>query len=167
MVLTGFMGAGKTTVGRILAPLLGWNFLDIDESLVQHHGGTIAELFSRHGESSFRDWEALRIAEALHREYAVIALGGGALEREETHQLLTRDPATLLVYLQTSLAVSLQRCSSERGATRPVLTTREGVERRFLARLPLYETAALTLSADHSAPEALAQTIADRVRDGD
>ena len=91
VVLTGFMGAGKTTVGRLLAPLLGWRFLDADHVLTERTGLLIPELFERHREVGFRALEAEVVESLLTETKIVLALGGGALEHAETRQRVTRD----------------------------------------------------------------------------
>src|SRR6202789_2538376 len=89
IVLTGFMGSGKSTVGPLLAARLGWRFLDADEVIEAEAGATIAELFARHGETPFRDREHATIARlaAQDKNALVLALGGGAIERAETRDL--------------------------------------------------------------------------------
>ncbi len=165
VVLTGFMGAGKTTVGRLLASRLGWRFFDTDALLVARLGGSVAELFARLGEPLFREHEAGLIADLLRIETAVIALGGGAMEHAGTRASLTANPGTLLVYLQTSLAVSLARCAAEpNAAVRPVLRDHELLELRFARRVPFYEAADLILPTEAQTPESLAELIAAKVR---
>ena len=92
IVLTGFMGAGKSTVGRILAARLRWPFLDIDSLITTEHGRTVAQIFADHGEEHFRRLEAEATARVLDpaHEYsqAVVALGGGAIETEAIRELL-------------------------------------------------------------------------------
>ena len=80
IVLLGFMGAGKSTVGPLLAEILGWQFFDADQLLEHREGCTIAELFVRHGEVGFRQLEESTVAELLGLNRTVIALGGGAIE---------------------------------------------------------------------------------------
>src|SRR6201996_7907524 len=91
IVLTGFMGAGKSTVGRILAARLRWPFLDLDSLITAEHGRTVAQIFADHGEEHFRRLEFEAIARVLDpgHEYqnAVIALGGGAIETEAAREL--------------------------------------------------------------------------------
>ncbi len=165
VVLTGFMGAGKTTVGRLLASLLGKRFFDTDALLVARLGESIVELFAQLGEPLFREHEATLIADLLNTESAVIALGGGALEHAATRTLLKADMGTLLVYLQTPLAVSLARCAAEpNAAVRPVLRDQESLELRFTRRKPFYEAADLILPTEGQTPESLAAGIAARVR---
>src|SRR5215472_12341637 len=75
LVLTGFMGAGKSTIGHLLASRLGWEFLDLDTHLENRTGATIPELFARHGEAHFRRLESTALASALGRSNTVLALG--------------------------------------------------------------------------------------------
>ena len=165
VILTGFMGAGKSTVGRLLAPLLSWQFRDADAFLTANSGATIAELFTRHGERQFRELEAALIADLLHEADTVISLGGGALEHAETRARLAATASTLVVYLQAPLAVSLERCAAETGsALRPVLQDAAVIERRFLARLPFYQTAHLTIATEQQTPQAIAQRVAAALR---
>jgi shikimate kinase len=165
VLLTGFMGAGKSTTGRLLAPLLGWQFFDADAVLTSRGEASIAEIFARHGEPHFRTLESQLIEELLRVPSAVIALGGGAIEHAETRALISGAPRTLLVYLETSLATSVDRCVSEpHSAIRPVLRDRQALEARFLQRQPLYQTAHLTISTEGVAPEWIAARIADAVR---
>src|SRR5277367_3308842 len=77
LVLTGFMGAGKSTIGRILASRLNWAFLDLDTHLEQRTGATIPELFALHGEARFRRLESTALASALSHSNTILALGGG------------------------------------------------------------------------------------------
>ena len=165
VVLTGFMGAGKSTVGRLLAPLLGWHFLDADAALIEHTGSSIASLFDCHGEAQFREMEASILAELLEQEQMVIAMGGGALESASTRNRIAATPATFLVYLQASLAVSLQRCSGDEGSIRPVLVSPAGgqsssLEQRYQARLLAYQTADLTVATEGRSPQQIAEAIA-------
>src|SRR5215472_1795090 len=84
VLLTGFMGAGKTAVGRALASRLGWTFRDLDEVVEQQQGKSIAAIFADRGENTFRYWETVALRELLTQDAApngkgmIIALGGGA-----------------------------------------------------------------------------------------
>jgi shikimate kinase len=165
VILTGFMGAGKSTVGRLLAPLLGWEFFDADAVLTSRVEASIEEIFARQGEPYFRTLEAQLIAELLQRPSAVIALGGGAIEHPQTRGLIADAPQTLLVYLKTSLATSVDRCVAEPGgAIRPVLRDKKALETRFLERQPLYGTAHLIVSTEGVTPAWIAEHIAQEVR---
>lgn len=159
------MGAGKTTVGRLLAPMLGWRFVDADALLCEQTGSTVAQIFREQGEAHFRALEAVLIADLVNQSDTVIALGGGAVENAQTRALLHADPSTLLVYLETTLAIALRRCAADAGGlARPVLADTAHLQSRFETRLPLYRQAHRVLSAGEHSPESLATEIAAAVR---
>jgi shikimate kinase len=141
VVLTGFMGSGKTTVGRLLAERIGWTFLDLDDEIERRSGRTVPEIFAESGEDQFRRIEASALASLLGRSRIVLALGGGAPEALGNQLLLEQTPKTAVVYLAAPLATLLGRCEAqsatdESATARPLLTE---AERRFLARHPIYE----------------------------
>jgi shikimate kinase len=139
IVLTGFMGAGKSTVGRKLAAHLGWDFLDLDTLIEQRTGKTVPQIFSEQGEAAFRHIESLALAVALGRKHIVLALGGGTPELLTNRLLLEQTPRTLTVYLHAPLSVLTDRCRAQVDAVeRPVLADSLEAERRFAQRLPHY-----------------------------
>lgn len=158
IVLTGFMGSGKTTVGPLLAAHLGWRFVDLDDVIEAEAGCTIAEFFARHGEPTFRDLEHAAIARLVQTHNLVLALGGGAIERSETRDLLRATPATLLVHLEVQLATTLARCSGT-DHIRPVFADRENLARRYERRLPLYRTAHISVPVDERTPGQIVEAI--------
>ncbi len=140
IVLTGFMGAGKSTVGGLLAQRLGWRFVDVDDDVVSKAGMPVADLFTKYGEFVFRRLETSAIAHALGERNAVIALGGGAVEVLANRLLLEQTPRTTVVFLDAALPVLLARCHQQTGAAeRPNLTA---AEKRFQYRAPLYKRVA-------------------------
>src|ERR1700728_1331163 len=88
LILTGFMGAGKSTVGAILAQELGWRFIDLDEVIEATSQRTVAEIFRDHGEADFRRREQQAVQQLSDEEEIVLALGGGTVENESTRSLL-------------------------------------------------------------------------------
>ena len=158
IVLTGFMGSGKTTVGPLVAARLGWRFVDVDDVIEADAGATIAELFIRHGEGAFRDREHATIARLAAEEALVLALGGGAIERMETRDLLLTAPGTLLIHLEVELATTLARCRGTE-PTRPVLADQANLAARYQRRLPLYRTAHVSISVDALTPEQVADAV--------
>lgn len=160
IVLTGFMGAGKSTVGPLLADRLGWEFIDADAVVESRAGRTIAEMFAQQGEAAFRALEAEVIRDLSRREKLVLAPGGGALEMESTRQLLNSLPRTCVVFLDAPLEALVARCMAQPGAAeRPVLADREKLRRRFEARLPHYRGAHLTVATNGLTPAAVAERI--------
>ncbi|HEY0784868.1 MAG TPA: shikimate kinase [Acidobacteriaceae bacterium] len=156
IVLTGFMGSGKTTIGALLASALGWAFADVDQILSDAQGAPISQIFARVGESGFRQLEAETIAQLLDRSYVVIALGGGALESDSTRARLLGDPTTHLLFLETPLSVALARCQAEGGAAvRPLLQQPAELEARFARRHEHYRLAHQTLSTEGRTPQQL------------
>jgi shikimate kinase len=122
IVLTGFMGAGKSTTGRLLAARLDWTFLDLDAHLEARAGLSVPEIFARHGEDHFRRLESSALASALALPNTVLALGGGTPEVLTNRLLLEQTPGTLTVFLDS----------------RPVLADPVLAQARFDLRHPLY-----------------------------
>src|SRR5579862_4758233 len=103
IVLVGFMGAGKSTVGALLAQQLQWRFLDADTVLEDRTGVSIAEIFASHGEAEFRSREATVIRELLRQTHLVLAVGGGAVETAAIRNALLESPETCIIFLQAPL----------------------------------------------------------------
>jgi shikimate kinase len=165
IVLTGFMGSGKSTVGPLLAARLGWTFLDVDNVIESEAEATIAALFARHGEAPFRAREHATIARLATGDSLVLALGGGAIEHPATRDLLLTAPGTLLVHLEVELATTLSRCSGTE-STRPVLADQANLAARYQRRLPLYRTAHLSIPADSVTPAQLVDAILEAAQLG-
>ena len=165
IVLTGFMGSGKSTVGPLLADRLGWSFLDVDDVIEAEAGVTIAELFARHGEAAFRDREQAAIARLCAGEALVLALGGGAIEHAGTRRLLLTAPGTLLVHLQVELATTLARCRGTEH-TRPILADQANLASRYARRMSLYRTAHVSIPVDALTPDQVVDAILQAARLG-
>lgn len=158
IVLTGFMGSGKSTVGPLLAARLGWRFLDADDVIVTETGMAISDIFARRGEADFRQIERKTIARLAEEDGLVLALGGGAIEDAGTREFLMNAQGTMLVHLEVTLETTLARCSGTDGA-RPVLADRANLAARYERRLPLYRTARVSIAADRLTPEQVADAI--------
>jgi len=165
IVLTGFMGSGKTTVGPLVAARLGWRFVDVDDVIEAEAGMTIAEIFAQKGETAFRERERETIARLVEGDELVLALGGGAIETAATRQLLKRGEGTLLVHLEVRLATTLARCGGTEH-TRPILADQANLARRYERRLPLYREAHLSIAVDALTPERAALAIVQAARLG-
>jgi len=166
IVLVGFMGAGKSTVGALLARQLQWHFLDADSVLEDRAGATIAEIFAQQGETAFRRLEAEVIQELISRDHLVLALGGGAVETAPVRDALLQNPETCVVFLEAPLEVMISRCEQQPGAViRPVLHDRERLRSRFESRLPHYRSAHLVVETDTLTPEETSQQVLAAVSD--
>src|SRR3954447_797741 len=144
VILLGYRGCGKTTVGRRLADRLWTKFVDTDELLVAAAGKSIADVFAQDGEKHFRDLEVEAVRKALEsKEDPVISLGGGAVLREETRKLLLASPFKRL-YLRCEPAELLRRIEAdpESATNRPSLTEHGGglaeIVELLKIREPLY-----------------------------
>jgi shikimate kinase len=163
VILTGFMGAGKSTVGRMLAARLGWPFFDIDSLIAAEQNSTIAQIFADHGEPHFRGLEAQTVARVLASDHkhpqAVIALGGGAIEIEAVRNLLFRSGAAT-IFLAAPLDELLSRCrAGVEAPIRPLLAAAEPPEDRLTRRLPHYRQAHLTVDTSGIPPAAVVDRI--------
>jgi len=161
LVLTGFMGAGKSTIGRLLAARLNWQFLDLDAHLEARTGATIPQLFAKHGEAHFRRLESTALASALGQNNTVLALGGGTPEELTNRLLLEQTPATFTIFLDAPFPTLFDRCMLQ-DIARPVLADPAAAQLRFQKRHPLYRRLAnLTIdTADLTADQTVDALIA-------
>ena len=138
MAIVGYMGSGKTTLGRQLARATGLEFVDLDRAISKKANKEIPEIFAEHGEEHFRDLEHDALREALDgKTPCIVACGGGVVVRPKNRALL-RDVTT--VFLREDIEVLYRRT---RGPGRPLrATSREEFESRYLQRLPLYSEVA-------------------------
>jgi shikimate kinase len=167
IVLIGFMGAGKTTVGRRLAQSLGWEFLDLDTHLETRAQATIPELFAL-GEDHFRRLESSALANALARENVVLALGGGTPEQLTNRLLLEQTPGTTIIYLEAPFPALFDRCMLQSFASpahiRPVLASAAEAEARFNRRQPIYRRLArITLATADLTPAEAEDALLERL----
>jgi len=147
--LTGFMGAGKTTVGRALAKLLGWPFVDLDSRIASEHGMTIAEIFAERGEHAFRRLESLALQSLNDSPALVVATGGGVLSSPESRDWI-RDHGTA-VWLDVPYEVLLERLNAEERGARPLFENESQARELFALRHDQYGDSDLqieVLSAD-------------------
>ena len=142
IALIGFMGTGKTDVGRLLAEKLGKDFIEVDELIEQRAGKSIPEIFQQDGEIAFRELEIEATREAAEEKNAVIACGGGVvLNQINVDRLRERG---VIIYLTASPEVILKRTSSDTDE-RPLLVAKDKaseVEKLLNFRRPFYERAA-------------------------
>ena len=158
ITLTGFMGSGKTTVGKVLADFLGCPFLDLDDLVVKKAGKSIPDIFAQDGEPAFRELEAKLLRQTVGKyaeSTAVLALGGGAILAPASAALL-RDK-TVCIYLRATLDTLLARLAGET-AGRPLADG--ALATRLAEREPLYEeTAHVTIDTDGLSPDEVADEI--------
>jgi shikimate kinase len=158
IVLVGFMGAGKTTVGHLLAARLRLPFTDSDEVIEQRAGRPVPRIFAEDGEPAFRALEHQVIAELLDGPALVLALGGGAAEHAGTRERLARSQ---VVYLEVSYDQAMMRVGGDPG--RPMLA-RPDLAGTYQRRLPVYAgIATVTVSTDGRHPADISEDIVARL----
>jgi len=157
LVLIGPMGAGKTTVGRLLAERWGVAFRDTDDDIEQSAGSSVSDIFVESGEERFRDLERAAVGRAMADHPGVLALGGGAVLAEETRAALAGQP---VVFLRVGLTDAAARVGL--GTSRPLLlgNVRGTMKALLDERAPVYESLAVaTVDTDGLTPD----QVADRV----
>lgn len=167
IILTGYMGSGKSTVGKNLSRIGGYAFVDTDEMIERQQGRTINDIFAQEGEAAFRDMETALLKQFIRdgERGLVIATGGGMPVREENRTLLRQLGAVF--YLQAAPETIYNRLKGD--TKRPLLRCADPLARirQMLAeRGPAYEAAAqYTIAVDWLRQAETAQRIADMVKD--
>jgi len=159
LVLAGFMGAGKTTVGRVLARELKRRFVDVDEELAKRHQLPLGEIFARHGEELFRHWERDLACELAQQKDLVVALGGGTLEDEVSHKELA--VFGFIAYLQAPFPILWERICSQ-DSQRPLVKQlgEQGLRQLLESRCENYEQRShLTVYTEHLQPQTVVRVI--------
>lgn len=159
LVLTGFMGTGKTTVGKILAKKLGYRFVDSDVEIEKQEGKTINELFANCGEDGFRDIESRVIEELSKKSNSVIATGGGAVLRKENIEHLRKNG--IVVLLRADIDTIVQRLADK--TNRPLATGKSAQElaERLKARESFYANNDFAFDVGDLSPMNIADKIID------
>jgi shikimate kinase len=152
VVITGFMGAGKTTVGRALANLLGETFIDLDDAVRELEGRGPRELIDAEGEESFRESETRALRHVLERgEARVVATGGGAWTLARNRSLVA-EHGCLSVWLDAPFALCLRRIEDEGGRdSRPFARDVERAASLYEERLAAYRQADLRVPVSPAA----------------
>lgn len=158
IVLTGFMGTGKTEVGGILSQKLGYTLLDADTEIEKEQGATITEIFKRHGEPAFRDIEAAVIKRLSERVKTVISTGGGAVLRQENMDNLRRK-GIVVCLAATPETIFSRTCNN---TDRPLLQVEDPLKKikeMLEFRRPYYEKADIVINTEGKSPFEVAEEI--------
>ncbi|HTK94600.1 MAG TPA: shikimate kinase [Terriglobales bacterium] len=160
LFLTGFMGAGKTSVGAALARRRGCAFYDLDALIVERAGKSVAEIFATSGETGFREAESAALRDLLAQlagGAAVVALGGGSLLSPGNAQAV-RAAGGVVIALDAPLDVLLARTRAARG-TRPLAEDEAGFRQLYAARRPQYLAADVVVESGSGGVEDVAQQV--------
>ncbi len=158
------MGAGKTSVGRILAHKLGLEFSDLDELIEAECGKTISAIFSDHGERFFRDLESRKLLTMSEKSGQIVSTGGGIVLREANWRIMEEGGVT--VYLKASTDILWSRIKND--ISRPLLQVEnpyEKVRELLSLRMPLYEKADIIVESGSKSPENVADDIIGQIND--
>jgi shikimate kinase len=159
--LVGFMGAGKSTIGRALAAQLGWSFVDLDTEIERSQKMSVRDIFSKSGEVHFRQIEREQLKNLSGRPRVVIALGGGATVDPENRLII--DSTGTSVWLNVPFDTAARRVSMD--GTRPLFKDPEHAERLYETRLPIYRLARIHVLADNRPPAEIAGEVAMRLQE--
>jgi shikimate kinase len=162
--LVGFMGAGKSSVGRALGQRLNWVFEDLDDRIQAREGRTVAEIFRDSGESEFRRAEHAALQHVLQELRGggarIVALGGGTFVQDQNHRTIQAS-GIRTVFLDAPLPELWRRCAQQStlGTKRPLQTSQNKFREVYKARLPYYRTASLKIATGGKEVEAIAVEI--------
>lgn len=162
IVLVGFMGSGKTAIGRRVASLLHWDFQDTDTLIEKGANRTISEIFEQKGEPYFRDLETKTLQKLLGTEKQVISTGGGIVLREKNWGLLRK--LGPVIALEASPQTVFRRVGRKKH--RPLLRSKDRfqqIESMMRERAPFYAKADFTISTDQKSTPQVAREIVQRL----
>ena len=164
IILVGMMGAGKTTIGKLLSNQLAFNFIDLDRMIEEKSGVKINTIFEIEGEEGFREREYLALKEALAEEKVVISSGGGVVVKDINRSLIQKSEA-MVVYLKASLDILVGRLKNDK--TRPMLDKNNkplSLQKLLSEREPFYENLAdFIIDTSHLKTNDVLKTITEKM----
>lgn len=166
IVLMGYMGSGKSTIGRQLAEVLNYRFVDLDDYIVENEKTTINEIFKNKGEIYFRKIEASHLQEIIiNSDDIILALGGGTPCYGNNLELLLQNEKVKSLYLKLSIPNLVERLFKERG-TRPLISHLETKEdlmefigKHIFERVQFYNKAEFTIACDNKSEKEITEVI--------
>jgi shikimate kinase len=159
--LVGFMGSGKSTVGKILAEKLNMNFIDIDKLIEEKEGMKIKDIFEQKGESYFRELERKQIEAIVNQEGLVVSTGGGLGANLDNMNLMKKNGN--VVWLDVSLNTVLDRLKNDQD--RPLLKQpTEKIKQLFEERRNVYRLANIRINADKKTPSQIVEEILTKIK---
>lgn len=163
IVLVGFMGVGKTTIGSLVAQKLKWLFIDIDEEIEKEYGMSINQIFEVHGEKKFREMEKEKIRSTCEKPSQVVSLGGGAFMQSEVREVCLANCCVL--YLNMSWEKWKERLD-ELIDSRPLLREKDlkEIEELFYKRQEAYTKNHATINVNTKTPEEAAECVIQQSR---
>ena len=164
IVLIGFMGVGKTTIGQLLAEKLSVAFFDTDKIIEQNMNMTVSEFFEKLGEKEFRKYETEVVELLSNTEGCVISCGGGIVLNKTNMNILSKNG--IIVYLKANIDTIVKRVSSDR--TRPIIAAMENpkkeIELLFNKRKNFYENNNFSFDTDSLTPEQISDNIINKIK---
>ena len=161
IILTGMMGAGKTTVGKELATIMNCNFIDLDETIEKNYG-KISDIFKQKGEEYFRQIETLELKKLNIQETFVLSTGGGIVLKDENIKIL--QTLGYVFYLEASTDTIYERIKNQK--RRPLLNTpdpKRSIEEILSKRKKLYENSGEKITVNNKNVKEIAEEIYERI----
>ena len=169
LTLIGYRATGKTTIARLLAERMGWDWIDADVEIERRAGKSIARIFAENGEPAFRDLEAQVIGDLCRRERLVLAAGGGAPLRLESRHAMRAAGKVVWLTARPETILARMTADATTAGRRPNLTDKDPLDeivQLLRIREPIYrETADYVVETEGKTPETLVEEISNRSRD--
>jgi len=162
IILIGFMGTGKSTVGRKLARTLDWDFVDCDAKVEEREHSSIADMFQNQGEAYFRQAETDTIHDLLIRDHQIVSTGGGSVLREENRSAMLANGTVVALFASAETIIERVKGNEDRPLLQGNAESR--VRELMAARHDAYDFADLHVDTDKLSPEEVVQTILKALR---